>query len=86
MNSHNPFKAQKQTKGNNIEFSPSSRESKLEYGKQAYSSQYQPIYEPLQCDCLDKLRLKVEGELDKLRGEFRKKEQELIAPLLNKYS
>jgi hypothetical protein len=30
--------------------------------------------------------LKVESELDKLRGEFRRKEVELIAPLLNKYA
>jgi hypothetical protein len=28
----------------------------------------------VKCDCLEKLRLKVEQELDKLRGEFRKKE------------
>jgi hypothetical protein len=40
----------------------------------------------VKCDCLEKLRLKVEQELDKLRGEFRKKEQDLIAPLLNKYT
>jgi hypothetical protein len=38
------------------------------------------------CDCLEKLRLKVEQELDKLRGEFRRKEVELIGPLLNKYN
>jgi len=32
------------------------------------------------------LRLKVEKELDKLRGEFRQKEAELISPLLSKYN
>ena len=32
------------------------------------------------------MRLKVEKELDKLRGEFRQKEAELISPLLSKYS
>ena len=41
---------------------------------------------PPECDCLERLRLKVEQELDKLRGEFRKKEVDLIAPLLNKYT
>ncbi len=40
----------------------------------------------MKCECLEKLRLKVEQELDKLRGEFRRKEVELIAPLLNKYA
>lgn len=40
----------------------------------------------MKCDCLEKVRLKVEQELDKLRGEFRKKEAELIAPLMNKYT
>lgn len=35
---------------------------------------------------MEKLRLKVEGELDRLRGEFRKKEVELLAPLINKYT
>jgi hypothetical protein len=40
----------------------------------------------VKCECLEKLRLKVEQELDKLRGEFRRKEVELIAPLLNKYA
>jgi len=38
------------------------------------------------CNCLEKIRLKVEGELDILRGEFRKKEAELVAPLVSKYS
>jgi hypothetical protein len=39
----------------------------------------------MKCDCLEKLRLKVEQELDRLRGEFRKKELELISPLISKY-
>lgn len=40
----------------------------------------------VQCDCLEKLRLKIEQELDKLRGEFRRKEADLILPLLSKYN
>ena len=39
----------------------------------------------VKCDCLEKLRLKVEQELDRLRVEFRKKELELISPLISKY-
>lgn len=30
------------------------------------------------CDCLEKLNLKVEKEMDRLRGEFRSKEAELM--------
>eukprot|EP00347_Sterkiella_histriomuscorum_P009204 403342128 len=39
----------------------------------------------LKCDCLEKLRLKVEQELDRLRGEFRRKEVELLGPMMTKY-
>lgn len=37
------------------------------------------------CDCFSRLQLKVEQELDRLRGEFRTKEQQLVNPLLNKF-
>jgi hypothetical protein len=39
----------------------------------------------VKCDCLERLRLKVEQEMDRLRGEFRRKEHELIAPLVRRY-
>ena len=34
--------------------------------------------EQAQCECLEKLNLKVEKEMDRLRGEFRSKEAELM--------
>lgn len=40
----------------------------------------------VKCDCLERMRLKVECELDKLRGEFRKKEAELLTPIISKYA
>ena len=38
------------------------------------------------CDCLEKLRLKVDLELDRLRGDFRRKEVELIGPMMMKFT
>ena len=36
------------------------------------------------CNCLEKLRLKIDQEMDRLRGEFRLKEKELLHPFLTK--
>ena len=36
---------------------------------------------PSKCHCLEKLHLKIESELDRLRGLFRQREQELFHPL-----
>eukprot|EP00347_Sterkiella_histriomuscorum_P003118 403365521 len=47
-------------------------------------AQFQPLI--VKCDCLERMRLKVECELDKLRGEFRKKEVELLSPIITKYA
>lgn len=44
------------------------------------------ISSQIQCNCLEKLRLQVSQELDLLRGAFRKKESELIAPIINRYA
>ncbi len=38
-------------------------------------------YEDVTCKCLEKLHLKIESELDRLRGLFRKREQDLFHPL-----
>lgn len=38
------------------------------------------------CECLEKYRLQISQELDRLNGSFRKKEAELIGPLVNRYS
>ncbi len=38
------------------------------------------------CDCLEKMRLKVDQELDRLRGDFRRKEIELIGPMMMKFT
>ncbi|CDW75965.1 UNKNOWN [Stylonychia lemnae] len=65
--------------------SPSQNQNQDHY--QFYLSQ-QPSYvqqQDVKCDCLERLRLKVEQELDRLRGEFKKKESELISPLVSKY-
>jgi len=35
----------------------------------------------VQCQCLEKLHLKIESELDRLRGLFRRREQEMFHPL-----
>jgi hypothetical protein len=43
-------------------------------------------HSPIRCNCLEKLRLQVSQELDHLRGAFRKKEGEIIAPIVNRYS
>ncbi|TNV79288.1 hypothetical protein FGO68_gene16938 [Halteria grandinella] len=37
------------------------------------------------CNCLDKLHLKIEGELDRLRGLFRQKEQEILTPISQRF-
>ncbi len=37
------------------------------------------------CSCRSDYNLKIEQELDLLKGEFRQKEQKLIMPLLNKF-
>ena len=34
-----------------------------------------------ECDCLERMHLKVERELDRLRGEFKIKEQDLFAKM-----
>jgi hypothetical protein len=39
-----------------------------------------------QCNCIYSLKLKIEQEMDRLRGEFRKKELSILQPLLNKFS
>lgn len=36
------------------------------------------------CNCLGSIKLKIEQEVDALKGEFRKKENELINPLLSR--
>lgn len=38
------------------------------------------------CDCLERLRLLVSQELDKLNGSFRKKENELLGPIVSRYA
>lgn len=38
------------------------------------------------CECLEKCRLQISQELDRLNGSFRRKESELIGPLINRYS
>ena len=43
-------------------------------------------HSPIRCNCLEKLRLQVSQELDHLRGAFRKKEGEIISPIVNRYS
>ena len=40
----------------------------------------------VKCNCLERMHLKVEQELDKLRGEFKKKEMAYMTPLLNKFT
>jgi hypothetical protein len=32
------------------------------------------------------MRIKVDSELDRLRGEFRKKENEIVNPMINRYN
>ncbi len=38
------------------------------------------------CDCLERLNLKIENELDRLRGLFRKKEMDLFHPYLSRFN
>ena len=38
------------------------------------------------CDCLEKLNLKIESELDRLRGLFRMKEIDLFHPYLSRFN
>ena len=38
------------------------------------------------CECLERSRLQISQELDRLNGSFRRKEQELIGPIVGKYS
>jgi hypothetical protein len=38
------------------------------------------------CDCLERLKLLISQELDGLNGAFRKKEIDLISPLMTRYS
>ncbi len=37
-----------------------------------------------ECECTEKMHLKIEQELDKMRGDFRRKEVELFGPLLGR--
>lgn len=38
-----------------------------------------------QCSCLEKVKLKVEQEIDRLQGIFRQKEEALLNPLISKF-
>ena len=51
-----------------------------------YESLTAPPANGNECNCLEKLRLQVSQELDHLRGEFRKKEREILFPIINRYA
>lgn len=38
------------------------------------------------CDCLEQMRIKIDSELDRLRGEFRRKENDVLNPIINRYN